>query len=450
MEFAQTVFFFVVTLGVLVTIHEYGHFVIARWSGVGVVRFAIGFGWRLWHYTDRRGTEYVVGCVPLGGYVRMLDDRDRDRDGSAAVADAQVSITPSGASYSTLSPWWRIAIALGGPFANFALAIVAYWLIFVMGTTSLVPTIAAPPAGSIAAAGGLQAGMALVAIDGRGVQAWEDVAMALAARLGESGTIDVEVAQQGRTRHVPLIIADWQKGAAEPDPIGGLGLIPTALPVLGKVLAGSAADTAGLRPGDRISRVNGAAIDTWREWEQAIRSAPAKPLDVRVERGRDTVALTLVPQDKTDDAGAHYGLAGVMPQLASVRYGPIDALGRALRRTGQNVGMTVGFVKKIVTGLVSSKNIAGPITSARIAKASAQAGFEYFVDVLALLSISLGVLNLLPIPILDGGHVLFCTAELLLGRPVPEAIQAVGLQVGLVFVAGLMLLAIYNDLARLF
>ena len=439
MEFVQTVFFFLVTLGLLVTIHEFGHFVVARWSGVGVVRFAVGFGRPLLRFTDRRGTEFVVGCIPLGGYVRMLDDRD-----------APVPPTDSARAYGKLSPWWRIAIALGGPFANFALAIAAYWLIFVIGTTSLTPTIAAPPAGSIAARGGLTAGLELSAIDGRSVQSWEDVAMALAARLGETGTVDVQVRQHGSTRLVRLLIVDWQKGVAEPDPIGGLGLVPTALPVLGKVLSGSAADAAGLRSGDRIEQVNGAAVATWRDWERAIRAAPAMPLRLTVARDRDSVAMTLVPEAKTDGAGLRYGLAGVMPQLSSVRYGPVDALSRALRRTGQNVGMTVGFVKKIVTGLVSSKNISGPITSARIARASAQAGFEYFVDVLALLSISLGVLNLLPIPVLDGGHVLFCSLELVLGRPVPEAIQAFGLQLGLVFVAGLMMLAIYNDLARLF
>ena len=439
LEIVQTIFFFLVTLGLLVTIHEFGHFVIARWSGVGVVRFAVGFGRPLLRFRDKRGTEFVLGVIPLGGYVRMLDDRE------APVPQAEV-----GRIYTQLSPWWRIAIALGGPFANFALAVAAYWLIFVIGTTSLTPTIAAPPVSSIAARAGLTAGLELTAIDGRRVQSWEDVAMALADRLGESGTINVEVRQQGATRNVPLAITDWQKGVAEPDPIGGLGLVPTALPVLGKVLAGSAADHAGLRVGDRIERVNGAAIASWREWEKAIHGAPGKSLQVDVSRDRDSIALTLVPEPKTDAQGAPYGLAGVMPLFASVRYGPIESLGRALRRTGQNVGMTVGFVKKIVTGLVSSKTISGPITSARIARASAQAGFEYYVEVLALLSISLGVLNLLPIPILDGGHVLFCSLELLIGRPVPEAIQALGLQLGLFFVAGLMMLAIYNDLARLF
>ena len=439
MEVAQNVFFFLVTIGLLVTIHELGHFVIARWSGVGIVRFAVGFGRPLVRVTDRRGTEFVLGLIPLGGYVRMLDDRE-----------TPVRAGDPRRVYGSLSPWWRIAIALGGPFANFALAIAAYWLIFVIGTTSLVPTIATPNAGSIAARAGLTAGLQLVAIDGRAVGSWEDVAMALADRLGETGAIALQVRERDVSRTVSLPISAWQKGARDPDPIGGLGLIPTALPVLGDVLADSAAARAGLRVGDRIKQVDGVAVGTWRDWERAIHAAPEKAIKVDVARHGVDLALTLVPAAMKDASGARYGLAGVRPELATVRYGPIDALGRAIRRTGQSVAMTVGFVQKIVTGLVSSHNISGPITSARIATAAAQAGFEYFVDVLALLSISLGVLNLLPIPVLDGGHVLFCTLELLLGRPVPEAVQAVGLQIGLFFVAGLMLLAIYNDLARLF
>lgn len=442
MAVVQTVFFFLVTLGLLVTIHEFGHFIIARWSGVQVVRFAVGFGPALLQRTDRRGTQFVLGCIPLGGYVRMLDER----------VVAELGAGQSAAlSYPQLSVWWRIAIAFGGPLANFVLAVAAYWLIFVVGATSLAPVIAAPAADSQAAHAGLVAGMEINAIDGRSTQSWQDVNLALAERLGESGVIDVTVrSPDGLTQHVAVAIHDWQKGAAQPDPIGGLGLAVAAPRVLGEVVRASAAQRAGLQPGDRIDAVDGKPITIWHDWQEAIRKAPGLPLRVQITRDDHEMLIALTPDAKTDAQGARYGFAGVAPQLRRISYGPVEAMVRAVRSTGQGIGMTVSMVGKIVTGLISTHNISGPISTARIATAAASAGFEYYIDVLALLSISLGVLNLLPIPVLDGGHILFCTIEILLGRPVPEAIQVWGLQIGLFFVASLMMLAVYNDLTRLF
>ena len=441
MDFVQYAFALVVTLGVLVTVHELGHFIVGRWSGAKVVRFSIGFGPSLFSRYDRKGTEFVVAAVPLGGYVKILDEHD----GDVAAVDADKT-------FNRLSPWWRIAFALGGPAANFVLAFAIYWALFVAGSTDLVPIIDAPSPESPAFAAGLRGGDEIVSVDGALTQSWPEVSMALAARLGDSGTITIESRTPGTTliETHRLAINDWQRGVAEPDLFRSLGTVPTLPPIVGKVFDDGPAKAAGLEPWDRVVAVDGKPIEQWGDWVDALRAAPGKTLTIELDRNASRIEIELTPLDRTAADGSHYGYIGVAPLMREVKYGLLESIPRSLHETGAKTMMTLDLMKKMVTGLVSTRNLSGPITIAKVAGDSARSGWESFFRVLALLSISLGVLNLLPIPILDGGHVMFCLAEIALRRPVPERVQAWGMQIGLAIVGSMMLLAFYNDITRLF
>jgi regulator of sigma E protease len=441
MDIVQYVIAFAVALGVLVTVHELGHFLVARIAGAKVIKFSIGFGPSLFTRVDRRGTEFTLAAVPLGGYVKILDERE----GEVAPEDAA-------RSFNRLSPTWRIAFALGGPVANFVLAILVYWVLFVAGSTDLIPIIAEPAPQTPAFEAGLRGGEEIVAIDGAATRSWAEISMALAARLGDSGQISVASRRAGTeaTQSHRLVVADWQRGADEPEIFRSLGLVPTLPAVLGTVLDDGPAKAAGLRSWDRVVAVEGRPIAQWADWVDVLRAAPGKPLTIEIERDGVREELALTPGARTAPDGSTYGYVGVAPLMREVKYGVFAALPMSLRETASKTLMTLDLMKKMVTGLVSTRNLSGPITIAKVAGDSAKSGWTDFLRVLALLSISLGVLNLLPIPILDGGHVMFCLAEIVMRRPVPERIQALGMQVGLAIVGGMMLLAFYNDITRLF
>jgi regulator of sigma E protease len=441
MEFLQYVLALVVTLGVLVTIHELGHFLVARASGAKVVRFSIGFGPVLFSRFDRRGTEFALAAVPLGGYVKILDERE----GDVPAADADKT-------FNRLSAWWRIAFALGGPAANFVLAFVVYWALFVAGNTDIVPIIAEPEGNTPAHAAGLTGGREIVSIDGTTTESWPEISMALAARLGDSGAIEITSRVPGTNdlESSRLDINAWQRGVDEPDLFASLGLVPTLPPILGTIVEGGPAATAGLHAWDRIIAVDGKPIASWSDWVNAVRGAADQRLTVELDRGGTALSVVLTPVARSGEDGSQYGFVGVAPLMREVQYGLLEALPLGLRETGAKTLLTFDLMKKMVTGFVSARNLSGPITIAKVAGDSARGGAKSFFRVLALLSISLGVLNLLPIPILDGGHVLFCLTELVIRRPVPDKVQAWGMQIGLALVGGMMLLAFYNDITRLF
>lgn len=461
MAFLQYPLALILTLGILVTIHEFGHFIIARWSGVRVVRFSVGFGRPLWSWTDRRGTEFVIAMIPLGGYVRMLDEREiEEGDGGVELtgepgAGSKLRDELTGElAHNQLSPLWRIAISFGGPLANFLLAVFVYWWMFLAGSTSVAPLVNVPIPDSAAATAGMRPATEIIAVDGAATANWQQVSVALASRLGETGTIELTTNRPGldQPETLRLNIQDWQRGVDEPDLLGSLGIVPKHPAVLGMVMPDSAAERAGLQDNDWVRSVDGEAIAGWSEWVQAIQGAPGQPLRVIVERGGRELALTVTPDSSAPDAQADaqpQGYLGVGMSTREVRYGPLAAVGQALDETADKTLLTLSLLKKMVFGQVSVKNLSGPITIAEVAGDSARMGLTYFLGVLALLSISLGVLNLLPIPILDGGHILFATAELVSGRPVPERVQLMGMQVGLFLVGGLMILALYNDFSRL-
>jgi regulator of sigma E protease len=441
MEFLQYVLALIVTLGILVTVHEVGHFVIARASGVKILRFSIGFGRPLVSWFDRRGTEYAITALPLGGYVRMLDERE----GDVAPQDAHLS-------FNRLSPSWRIAIALGGPLANFLLAILVYWTVFVVGTTDIVPIVDTPAAGTPAAVAGLGGGREIVAVDGTPTPGWAQITMAFAARLGDTGVIAITSREPGTTATTTadLPITRWQRGVAEPDLLGTLGVKPTLPAIVGDVVVDGPAAVAGLKAWDHIVSIDGAAVANWPDWVDAVRASAGRERTLEVERGGERLQIPIDVSTKRGADGAAFGFVGVSPLMREIKYSPAAAVPRALAETRDKTVLTLELLKKMVTGLVSARNLSGPGTIAKAAGDAARAGLASFLGVLALLSISLGVLNLLPIPVLDGGHVVLCATEIVLRRPVPERIQSITMQIGLAIVGGMMVLAVYNDLTRLF
>lgn len=480
----------IVTLGVLVTFHEFGHFVIARLSGVRVVRFSVGFGKPIWSHFDKHGTEFVIAAIPLGGYVRMLDNREFpaatvNADNLALGADVDNSLQrsatgagtqpgssertsanlledagvgraapvrgPGDLSYTDLSVWWRIAIALGGPVANFLLATIVYWLLFVVGTTSIAPMLGEIDAQSPIGQAGYEERWEIVSVDGVTTKNWQQVTMALAARLGDTGSIEFTTRLPGTaaTRSVPVPIMNWHRGADEPDLLGSLGIRPAVPPVLGQVLEGSAAESGGLKQWDQILAVDGVAVDSWAQWVEVIQQAPATSLTVLLSRGGRELTVAVVPEAREAADGSIAGYLGVALFTNEVRYGFFAAIPQSLQETTAKTMLTLGLLKKMVTGQVSVKNLSGPIYIAKIAGDSARSGWRIFLGVLALLSISLGVLNLLPIPILDGGHILFCVTEIIIRKPVSDRVQAVATQFGLFIFVGIFLLVIYNDISRL-
>jgi regulator of sigma E protease len=442
-EFLQYPLALLVTLGVLVTFHELGHYVVARWSGVRIVRFSVGFGRPIWSRMDRHGTEWAVAAIPLGGYVRMLDEREP--------GTVEAEARPGDVSYNDLSVGWRAAIAAAGPLANFLLAVVVYWFLFVVGNTTIAPMLGSVPEGSPADRAGLTPGLEIVSVDGESARSWQQVTMALAGRLGDSGAIELGVRRPGADTadRASLAIDDWHRGVDEPDLLESLGIEPALPPVLGDILPDSPAERAGLRRYDRVVAVDGEPQESWSDWVDTVQAAPERSLTVTVDRDGRRLDLTVRPEARDAGAGST-GYVGVAPHLNEIRYGPLAALPMGVAEMWDKTALTLGLLKKMVTGDVSMKNLSGPITIAKVAGDSARSGWTYFLGVLALLSISLGVLNLLPIPILDGGHLLFCAAEAATGRPVSERVQILGTQIGLFLVAGLMVLALYNDISRLF
>ncbi|MEG0244362.1 sigma E protease regulator RseP [Pseudomonas sp. WS 5412] len=439
-----------VALGVLVTFHEFGHFWVARRCGVKVLRFSVGFGMPLLRWHDRKGTEFVIAAIPLGGYVKMLDERE-----------GEVPADQLDQSFNRKTVRQRIAIVAAGPIANFLLAMVFFWGLAMLGSQQVRPVIGAVEAGSIAAKAGLSAGQEIVAIDGEPTTGWGAVNLQLVRRLGESGTVQLVVREQDSTAETPreLVLDKWLKGADEPDPIKSLGIRPwrPALPpVLAELDPKGPAQAAGLKTGDRLLALDGQVLGDWQQVVDLVRVRPDTKIVLKVERdgAQIDVPVTLAVRGEAKAAGGYLG-AGVKgvewppSMVREVSFGPLAAIGEGARRTWTMSVLTLDSLKKMLFGELSVKNLSGPITIAKVAGASAQSGVADFLNFLAYLSISLGVLNLLPIPVLDGGHLLFYLVEWVRGRPLSDRVQGWGIQIGISLVVGVMLLALVNDLGRL-
>lgn len=451
MELLSTLLATVVALGLLVTIHEYGHFWVARRCGIKVLRFSIGFGPALLRWHDRRGTEYAIAAIPLGGYVKMLDERE------APVAEHELD-----QAFNRKSVKQRIAVVAAGPIANFLLAILAFWLVAVVGISTVAPVLGPVPAGTPAAQAGLHEGLEITSVDGSAIRSWHDINLQLIRRLGESGSIEL-VAKPfagGAEQSYRLRLDNWLKGEEAPDPMEALGLTgwqPQIPPRIGQVAADGAAAEAGLQAGDLILSIDGKPVSDWLiDVVPAIQASAQQRLQLQVERNGSVVDIALTPRPKASgDMVVGYVGAGAEPvelppnMQRQISYNPVVAVPVAMQKTWEMTALTLDSLWKMLTGLVSAKNLSGPITIAKVAGASAKSGLESFLSFIAYLSISLGVLNLLPIPVLDGGHLVYYVAEWIRGKPLSERIQTWGLQIGLSLIVGVMLFAIYNDISRL-
>ncbi len=449
MQIIETVLALALTLGILVTLHEYGHFWVARRCGVKVLRFSVGFGKPMFSWYDKHGTEFAVAAIPLGGYVKMLDERE-----------GPVPEELRDQAFTSKPPGQRIAIAAAGPLANFIFAIFAYWLLSVVGVTHVAPIVGQIADESVAERVGLQEGMEIHAVDGHRVSSWRDVNMRILERTGEHGSISMEVSEDGARGTVSGELSGWGLSDDTPNPLAEFGITPwrpAVPPVLGQISEGGRAEAAGLQPGDRIVAVNGEAIGSWFELVDFIRNAPEQTLQVTMERNGSEQSLSVTPEARTEESGQSIGFVGAgveaisWPEevLRDVSYGPFAAIPVALSETWADTRLTLVAIKKMVTGLLSPTNLSGPITIARVAEASVSSGFEDFVRFLAYLSVSLGILNLLPVPVLDGGHIVYYTIEALRGKPLSEQAQAFGLRIGMAMILTLMVFALYNDLMRL-
>jgi regulator of sigma E protease len=451
MNIAVTVVAFVVALGVLIVFHELGHYGVARLFRVKVLRFSIGFGRALW--TFRSGpdrTEWVIAALPLGGYVKMLDERE----GPVEPEEAHRAFNRQGV-------WRRIAIVAAGPVANFLLAIVFYWALFVGGVQEAKPVVGAPAPGTAAAAAGLVRGETILSINSEPMASWQQVRWRFLQLAVEKQTARLEVidAKQHLASRT-LDLSEFDLEGFDSDPLARIGLRldrPDVAPVVGKVVAGSVAEQGGLRAGDRVVTIDGREARTWEDVVSAVRKRPEGALRLGLRRGGDALEITLRPE-AVQQNGERIGRIGAAPQVdpesmknlfTIVRYPPVTALGMAVARTWETSAFSLRMLGKMVVGEVSWKNLSGPVTIADYAGQSAQMGIGAYVAFLALISISLGVLNLLPIPLLDGGHLLYYVVEIFKGSPVSERVMELGQRLGLTLLLFLMAFAIYNDFNRL-
>ncbi|MBZ0069848.1 MAG: RIP metalloprotease RseP [Thiobacillus sp.] len=447
MSVLHTVLWFLVAIGVLVVVHEFGHYLAARWAGVKILRFSVGFGRPLLiRRMGRDQTEWVLAALPFGGFVKMLDERE----GEVPAAEAH-------RSFNRATVWRRIGIVAAGPAANFLLAIVFYWALFMHGLPALKPMIGEPPAGSVAARAGLVAGDEIRRVNGNDTPSFQDLRLSL-LRAGVAGeTIKLELADG---RNVQFEAPPLETENLERDTLQPLGIVrfdPEIAPVIGKLLPDGAAARAGLQVGDRLIKVNDQKLANWQDWVQLVRQHPAKPLRIEAERQGQFKTLTVLP-DAVDEAGQRVGKIGAAPQvdesvlaglMTEVRYGPIEALWQGTVKTWDMSLFTLEMMGRMVTGQVSWKNLSGPLTIADYAGQSASLGWISFVGFLALVSVSLGVLNLLPVPLLDGGHLMYYVAEVFTGRPVSERTMEIGARIGMTLLLLLMSFALFNDLQRL-
>lgn len=441
---------FIVALGVLITVHEFGHFWVARRCGVYVQRFSVGFGRTLWRRTDKHGTEYVLAVIPLGGYVKMLDERNE------TVPDELRH-----QSFNSKTVWQRAAIISAGPIANFIFAVFAYWLVFIIGVPAVRPVVGEVTPQSIAAQSNISPGMELKSIDGIETPDWDSVRLSLIGEIGNNQTT-LGVSQFGASEVVEkkLDLTQWRFDPEKQDPVVALGIIPRGPQiesVLAEVQTDSAAQKAGLQAGDRIVKVDGQVLANWRTFAMQVRDNPGKTIALEVERAGSSVDITLTPDTKSVGKGKEQGFAGVVPKVIPLpdeyktirQYGPFVAFYEAGDKTWQLMKLTVNMLGKLITGDVKLNNLSGPISIAQGAGMSAEYGLVYYLMFLALISVNLGIVNLFPLPVLDGGHLVFLAIEKLKGGPVSERVQNFSYRIGAIVLVMVMGLALFNDFSRL-
>lgn len=452
-EFLQHALAFIVAIGVLITFHEFGHFWVARRCDVKILRFSIGFGWPLFmRHFGRDRTEFVIAALPLGGYVKMLDEREGD-----------VPAAERHRAFNRKPLRDRAAIVLAGPLFNFLFAVIAYWLMFIVGIPGLKPVIDDVRPGSVAADAGFRPADEILAVGARRTPTWGAVADEIVGEIVAGRAARVTVRDtSGEKRELLLNLAripvdDIADGALL-ERLGLRPLRPILPAVIGEVVPGGAAERAGMQAGDMVLSADGEAIRDWPHWVEYVRSRPEVVITAEIRRGDELITLLIVPEAAAGENGERIGRIGASVDrnvavpaelLAMESYAPHVALWKGIERTGEMSVLTLRVLGKIVLGEASVKNLSGPISIAQYAGYSAAVGLAAFLGFLGIVSVSLGVLNLLPIPLLDGGHLMYYLIESIKGSPVSDAAQSIGQQIGLALLLGLMTLVIYNDIVRL-
>ncbi len=441
----------ILLLGPLIAIHEFGHYFVARKLGVKVQVYSIGFGPTLIKWKSKKsGIQYQLSALPFGGYVKMLDERE----GNVAEEDLPQA-------FNRQSPWKRIAIVAAGPLINLVFAIVLFWILFLPSQEQLNTRVGKIFPGTPAAAVQMQTGDKITAIDGTPVSTWEKLNYAIVDRAGETGVIQVQVERQGQLQQFNLPIQNFLKDQSK-SPLETLGFIPyrPQIPaVVTKLSEDGAAIRQGIKEGDKIVAIDGVKMKDWFDVVEIVQASPEKLLKIDVLRNGEIKQLDVMPQGQRDNMGNVIGMLGVQSTPGKVtipdeykqtiQYNPAQALMMAVDKTGQISGMILNSMAKMVRGLIGLDNLSGPITIAKVAGQSAEMGWQTFISFMALMSISLGILNLLPIPMLDGGHLVYYFIEAIRGKPVSEQIQIFGLKIGMVLLGSMMLLALFNDFMRL-
>jgi regulator of sigma E protease len=451
MNILSSLFFFLLAIGVLIAIHEYGHFWVARKLGVKVLRYSIGFGKPLW--MRRRGpdqTEYVLAALPIGGYVRMLDEREGE------VAEHELH-----RAFNRQPLAKRFAIVSAGPLSNFLLAIAAYWLVFMLGVVVVKPMVGEVTPDSVAARSGFMSGDVIISVDDKQTDDWQSVVMTLLDSALAENSVNIKVrdaagVEQQRVVDLRSVSRDMNEG----DFLATLGIHPyrpVIKPVIGEVVPGEPAEQGGLKVGDLIIKCDGKPIPDWSAWVEYVRAHPDQTILMEVERDGEHMTLEVKPRLKQEQDGEHgYVGAGVVApkddnrdMLSILRYSPPVALGKAVGKTWDMSALTFRMLWGMVSGRVSVSNISGPISIAKYAGYTAHAGVVAFLTFMAIVSLSLGVLNLLPIPVLDGGHLFYYVIEFIKGSPLSDEAQVLGQRIGIAILLIIMVIAFYNDITQL-
>ncbi|WP_109441126.1 RIP metalloprotease RseP [Acinetobacter haemolyticus] len=441
----------ILLLGPLIAIHEFGHYWVARKLGVKVLVYSIGFGPTLLKWQSKKsGIQYQLSALPLGGYVKMLDERE----GNVAEKDLPYA-------FNRQSPWKRIAIVAAGPLVNLIFAVLLFWVLFLPAQEQLNTRIGKIMPDTVAAQVDLQVGDKVVAVDGQSTPTWEKLNFALINRIGETGQVSVIVEREGSEKQFNLPIQNFLKDQSQ-SPLDALGFLPyrPMIPAVVKELtADGAAIRQGMKEGDRIVAINNVAMNDWFDVVNVVQHSPEKLLNIDVMRQGELVHLQMIPRGQRDNMGNVTGVLGVKSDAGKVtipneykqtiQYTPLEALGVAFDKTVQLSQMIFNSIVKMIRGLIGLDNLSGPITIAKVAGQSAEMGWQTFISFMALMSVSLGILNLLPIPMLDGGHLVYYFIEIIRGKPVSEQIQILGLKVGMLLLGSMMLLALFNDFMRL-